>query len=164
MLNGKEMVSRGIITHVPLDNVQQHGIDLNLIEVQRLRGCGLIPKEGKTQLPEYVTIDPIDGVWHLHPGVYSITFEQGCRIPKDTMLLIRQRSSLLRNGGILHSSVFDAGFETSYIGTVMVLHHEVKIEVGARIAQIYNHDCLPVENLYNGQWQNDKQRQNESSK
>ena len=34
----------------------------------------------------------------------------------------------------------------------------VDIEVGSRVAQIYNHQTDPVENLYCGQFQNDKQR------
>ena len=161
MLNGKEIVERGIVTFVPQENVAQHGVDLNLIKVQGFRGTGFIPRpvDQKTTLVEYVDIEPVDNVWHLLPGIYNITFAQGCDIPSDTMLLIRQRSSLLRNGGTLHSSIFDAGFKTTNIGTVMVIHHPIKIEVGARIAQIYNHNCSVVENLYQGQFQNDKQRQ-----
>jgi len=159
MLNGKEIVARGIVTNVPEENIAQHGVDLNLIGVEKMKGVGLIPIKGKTTLPRYEEIVPIEGVWRLEPGVYNITFDQGCKIPNDQMLLIRQRSSLLRNGGSLHSSVFDAGFETTKIGTVMVLFHSVDIEYGARIAQIYNHVTDPVENLYNGQFQQDKQRQ-----
>lgn len=154
MLNGKEMIAKGIITG-PIDpeNVQQHGIDLNLIKVEILYCIGEITKKGKTKLPTYCEVLSKDGFWELDPGVYSITFAQGCNIPSNQMLLIRQRSSLLRNGGVLHSSVFDAGFCTENIGTVMVLNHPVRIEVGARIAQIYNHETSEVENLYNGQFQ-----------
>ena len=46
------------------------------------------------------------------------------------------------------------------MGTVMVVNETIFIEEGARVAQIYFHECTPVgeENLYNGQWQGDKQR------
>lgn len=158
MLNGKEIIERGIITNVPEENVTQHGSDLNLIKVERVVGVGMIPVKGKTILPEYQEVTPIEGVWRLNPGTYNITFAQGCKIPNDVMCLIRQRSSLLRCGGQLHSSVFDAGFETDNIGTFMTLAHPVDIEVGARVAQIYNHATDPVENLYNGQFQKDIQR------
>lgn len=159
MLNGKELVSKNIITKVPLDNVQQHGIDLNVINIIRLYGNGAVHGGSKkTTLGESEIILPVDGYWHLQPGTYEVVFEQGCDIPSDQMLLIRQRSSMLRNGTILHSSVFDAGFKTDNIGTVMIVTIPIYIEVGARIAQIYNHQCTEVENLYNGQWQNDKQR------
>ena len=158
MLNGKEIVIKGIVTNVPEENVAQHGVDVNLIKVERVVGIGLIPVKGKTRLPNYLEVMSIEGVWRLNPGTYNITFAQGCKIPYDQMLLIRQRSSLLRCGGQLHSSVFDAGFETDQIGTFMTLFHPIDIEVGARVAQIYNHQSDPVENLYNGQFQKDIQR------
>ena len=169
MLNGKELVENGIIFgNIEEENIAQHGVDLNLIKIERIVGAGIIPYKGKTQLPKYEQIKPRlvpfesleDEVlsWHLQPGTYSVTFQQGCRIPNNQMLLIRQRSSLLRCGTFLHSSVFDAGFETQNIGTVIVVTLPITIQYNARIAQIYNHECTAVENLYNGQFQNDKQR------
>lgn len=162
-LTGKELVEKGIITGpIGEDNVQQHGVDLNLRIVQRVVGGGVIPLEGKTILASRSEIRPIEIdkklYWQLDSGVYDITFDQGCKIPEDQLLLIRQRSSLLRNGTMLHSSVFDAGFETEQIGTVMHVRVPIAIEVGARIAQIYAHESNIVENLYNGQFQGDKQR------
>lgn len=158
MLNGKEIVERGIVTNVPDENVSMHGVDLNLIKVERVMGIGLIPEKGKTVLPEYQEVIASNGVWRLNPGTYNITFAQGCNIPNDVMCLIRQRSSLLRCGGQLHSSVFDSGFSTKFVGTFMTLFHPIDIEVGARVAQMYNHATTPVENLYAGQWQGDIQR------
>lgn len=166
MLNGKEMIEKGIITGiVPTENIQMHSVDLNLIDVKQLQiPAGLIPKEGKTQLckRETISLTEEDGkkIWHLPEGSYDITFEQGCIIPNDQMLLIRQRSSLLRNGALIVSSIFDSGFQTVQIGTIMIITVPICIEYGARIASIYNHACTPVETLYNGQWQEDRQRNN----
>lgn len=158
MLNSKELLDRKIITNVPDENIAQHGIDLNVIEINLLIGQGIVPTIGKTTLPAKCDMIPENGFWQLHPGTYEVTFSQGCNIPADVMLLIRQRSSLLRNGVILHSSVFDAGFKTDKMGTVILVTIPVIIGYNARIAQIYNHSCTPVENLYDGQFQNDKQR------
>lgn len=161
MYNAKELVDKGIITGpIKEKNVQMHGVDLNLIAVKRVLGGGYIPVLGKTQLGKYEDVELIDGAWHLSPGVYDITFAQGCKIPNDIMMLIRQRSSLLRNGTLLHSSVFDAGFETEQMGTVMTVQCPIIIEEGARVAQIYSHQGTPVEDerLYDGQWQGDKNR------
>ena len=157
MLNSKELIDRKIITNVPPENVAQHGIDLSVIKIEKIDGMGEVLKTG-TVLADYQNVVPVDNKWALVPGIYSVTFDQGCNIPPDQMLLIRQRSSMLRNGATLQSSVFDAGFKTNNIGTVMVVFIPILIEVGARIAQIYNHICTPVENLYDGQFQNDKQR------
>jgi deoxycytidine triphosphate deaminase len=46
------------------------------------------------------------------------------------------------------------------MGTIMIVGVPIFIEKDARVAQMYFHECDEVasENLYNGQWQNDKQR------
>ena len=162
MYNAKELVDKGIVTGPILEkNVQMHGVDLNLVAVKRVLGGGHIPLLGKTVLGSYEDVPVVDGMWKLDPGVYDITFAQGCNIPNDIMMLIRQRSSLLRNGTMLHSSVFDAGFETEQMGTVMTVQLPITIEEGARVAQIYSHKGTPVgeDRLYTGQWQGDKQRE-----
>lgn len=162
MYNAKELVDKGIVTGPILEkNVQMHGVDLNLVAVKRVLGGGHIPLLGKTVLGSYEDVPVVDGMWKLDPGVYDITFAQGCKIPNDIMMLIRQRSSLLRNGTFLHSSVFDAGFETEQMGTVMTVQLPITIEEGARVAQIYSHQGTPVgeDRLYTGQWQGDKQRE-----
>jgi dUTP pyrophosphatase len=167
MLNGRKLVRDNIITKVKEENIAQHGVDLNLIQVQRIVNgrVGRIPVNGKTILVDYEDVPVIDGIWALKTGMYNIVFEQGCNIPPMAMLLIRQRSSLLRNGIIIHSSVFDAGFKTENIGTMMVVNHPIVIEEGARVAQIYEHQCFAIDekDLYgaegkNSQWQNDTQR------
>lgn len=176
-LTGKQLVANEIITGLLdengnlkqeyTDNVQQHGVDLNLIAVSLIDGTnqnGVVPYKGKTVLAQRIPMLLTEGKegdpsgWYLMPGAYDITFAQGCKVPSDKMLLIRQRSSLLRNGTILHSSVFDAGFQTQNIGTVMIVMTPIFIHHNARVAQIYAHNSNEVENLYDGQWQGDKQR------
>jgi len=164
MLNGKEIIEKGIVfNNIEDKNIQQHGVDLNLIEVKQIIGNGKI-RVDKTELPPLAPRPLDNGRWFLEPGVYDITFAQGCKVPKDQMLLIRQRSSLLRCGSIISSSIFDAGFQTENIGCVMVVNVPILIEYKARIAQIYNHQTSEVSNLYDGQFQNDKQRKDEKSK
>ncbi len=170
MKTGKQLLDAGIITgEINEKNVAQHGIDLNVKRIQRMLDVGFIPKDGKTRLVRYSDVeihkDSESNIekWHLEPGAYNVDFVQGCDIPNDKMLLLRQRSSLLRNGTILHSSVFDAGFKTEHMGSVIIVAHPIEIEVGARICQVYAHDSNPVENLYEGQFQGDKQREGEES-
>jgi deoxycytidine triphosphate deaminase len=162
MLNANELVARGIITGpITEDNIAQHGIDLNVIKIFRIAEYeGFIPTKGKTVLPIYEEVSFQDGtsVWRLEPGMYDVVFAQGCDIPSDQMLLIRQRSSLLRCGAFICSNVYDAGFKTDNLGTMLTVIYPISIEFNARIAQIYNHQATPVENLYDGQWQHDSQR------
>jgi deoxycytidine triphosphate deaminase len=178
MLNAKQIINGELLKlEHSKGKAAQVGYDLSLKEVNRIgvsvageantiyadNKIGKVLKD-KTELATYTPVETIQlgGVqgWLLYQGVYDITFHEGCKIPANLVGLIRQRSSLLRNGTVLHSSVFDPGFETEFMGTVMVVNETIFIEDGARVAQIYFHECTPVDsdNLYNGQWQGDAQR------
>ena len=175
MLNAKQIVDEGLLL---LENTKgkpaQVGYDLSLKAVQKvgnkisggvynLSKGGKIGKvlKDKTELTTYTPIESIqlEGTqgWLLHEGVYDITFNEGCKIPDNRVAFIKQRSSLYRNGAIINSPVFDPGFETMYMGTLLYVHETLFIERDARVAQIYFHECEPAEK-YDGQWQNDKQR------
>jgi deoxycytidine triphosphate deaminase len=172
MLNAKQIIDEGLLL---LEHTQgkpsQVGYDLSLKAVNKIgtrigynlfneTAVGKVLKD-KTILTKYTFKDTImlDGVegWLLHDGVYDITFNEGCKIPDNRVAFIKQRSSLYRNGATINSPVFDPGFETEFMGTLLYVHEPIFIEVNARVAQIYFHECNGAE-LYNGQWQNDKQR------
>jgi deoxycytidine triphosphate deaminase len=175
MLNVKQVIDEGLLL---LEHTQgkpaQVGYDLSLKAIQKIgnkigggvynlsRGSkiGKVLKN-KTELTTYTSLDTImldgDEGWLLHEGVYDITFNEGCKIPENRVAFIKQRSSLYRNGAIINSPVFDPGFETEFMGTLVYVYETIFIEKGARVAQIYFHECEPAEK-YDGQWQNDKQR------
>ena len=172
MLNAKQIIDEGLLL---LENAKgkpaQVGYDITLKAVQKIGlkiganayregKIGKVLKD-KTELTEYVpqNIIMLDGVegWLLYDGVYDITFNEGCKIPDNRVAFIKQRSSLYRNGAIINSPVFDPGFETENMGTLLYVHETIFIEKDARVAQIYFHECEPAEK-YDGQWQNDKQR------
>jgi deoxycytidine triphosphate deaminase len=175
MLNVKQIIEEGLLK---LDETKgkpaQVGYDLSLKAVQRIgisvegmanstysdNKIGKVLKD-KTELTTYTPIESIklDGAegWLLYEGVYDITFNEGCKIPDNRVAFIKQRSSLYRNGAIINSPVFDPGFETEFMGTLLYVHETLFIEKDARVAQIYFHECNGAE-LYNGQWQGDKQR------
>ena len=140
----------------------QVGYDLTVKDVKAIRGGILYADE--TQLEPYDQIETMsvqkkDGdhreVWSLKPGIYSVTFEQGCKLDDQTTAFIRQRSSVLRMGGTVTSGVYDPGFEVDEMGGVMTLTKTVVIEKGARLAQIIMFENNSAE-LYDGQWQKDK--------
>jgi len=172
MLNAEQILEQGLIkTELSKGKPAQVGYDLSAKSINAIGkdefnsrpNIGMILKD-KTILNNYTpvktkTIDGVEG-WLLYPGAYDITFHEGCKIAANRVGLIRQRSSLLRNGAIIASSVFDPGFETENMGTIMIVTATIFIEQDARVGQMYFHECDRVaeENLYNGQWQNDKQR------
>jgi deoxycytidine triphosphate deaminase len=167
MLNAQQILDEKLLK---LENTKgkpaQVGYDLSLKSVQIIGSYSNEDKIGrvlkdKTELTTYRPKETtkVDGHigWLLHRGVYDITFNEGCEIPDNRVAFIKQRSSLYRNGAIINSPVFDPGFETEFMGTLVYVYETIFIEKDARVAQIYFHECNGAE-LYNGQWQNDKQR------
>jgi len=169
MLNAQQILDEGLLR---LEHAQgkpaQVGFDLTLKQVNEVGvqsqyenfKIGKVLKD-KTQLTTYkpygmISLEGNTG-WMLYPGVYDITFNEGCKLPSNRVAFIKQRSSLYRNGSIINSPVFDPGFETEFMGTLIYVHRTIFIEENARVAQIYFHECEAAE-LYNGQWQGDKQR------
>ena len=164
-LTGKQIVESGIITNYCEEGVQQQGIDVRLKNIYELfdgcSGCGMVPKKGKTILPLTKMIDcHINDKIILEPGYYEVEFEEACDIPNNMVLNYKTRSSLVRCGAIIHSGQFDAGFKTQNMGAFLHVIRPIILEKGARLAQAIVTESYPVndENLYDGQWQNDKQR------
>ena len=169
MLNAKQILDEGLLKlEHSKGQKSQVGYDLTLKQVNKIgtSTAGMTAKIGKvlkdkTELTNYtpyglMNIDGVNG-WLLYEGVYDITFNEGCKLPENRVAFIKQRSSLYRNGTIINSPVFDPGFETDFMGTLMYVHETIFIEENARVAQIYFHECQSAE-MYNGQWQGDKQR------
>jgi deoxycytidine triphosphate deaminase len=172
MLTAQQILNEGLLK---LEHTKgkpaQVGYDLSLKQVNvigskvdrvnnRPERIGKVLKD-KTELTGYYPypLQNVDGYsgWLLYPGTYDITFNEGCKIPDNRVAFIKQRSSLWRNGTLINSPVFDPGFETEFMGTIMLVTETIFIEENARVAQIYFHECDSAEK-YDGQWQNDKQR------
>jgi len=136
----------------------QVGYDLTLKGVKKING-GIVMSE-KTIVDEYTEITPTKNtndklIFKLEPGTYSLTFEQGVKLPTNRTAFIRHRSSILRCGGIITSGVYDPGFEVDEMGGVLIATQPIIIEKGARVAQIIMFQNMTAE-AYNGQWQKDK--------
>lgn len=136
----------------------QVGYDLTLKEVKQING-GIVMAE-KTILDEYTEVMPTKNangqlIYKLEPGTYSITFEQGVKLPTNRTAFVRHRSSILRCGGIITSGVYDPGFEVDEMGGVLIATKSMIIEKGARVAQIIMFENNTAE-AYDGQWQKNK--------
>ena len=161
-LTGKEILEKGIITGSCPDGLQQQGIDVRVKKITKFlpTSTGHIGLKS-TALPkaqDKVEITPINGVFTLTPGYYELEMEEGCDMKDRYAMTLKTRSSLCRCGSEIVGGQFDAGFKTDSIGCFLRVEFPINIEVGARVAQTLVHESTPVINLYDGQWQNDKQR------
>jgi dUTP pyrophosphatase len=168
-LTGKQIVEREIITGVCSEGIQQQGVDVRVSNIFIVNdswdSSGYIPKTGKTKTPARtpITMVPKEDTyyWCLNPGYYEIEFEEACNLPADCAMYFKTRSSLVRCGADVRSGQFDGGFHTDKMGAFLKVELPIRIEYGARVAQAIVNETYPVDDadLYNGQWQNDKQRQ-----
>lgn len=136
----------------------QVGYDLTLKSVNKITG-GAVTTQATVVAP-YEEVLPIltennKIMYNLSPGSYSLTFEQGVKLPENKTAFIRHRSSILRCGGIITSGVYDPGYEVDEMGGVLIAQQPISIEKGARVAQIIMLENETAE-LYDGQWQKDK--------
>ena len=132
----------------------QVGYDLTLKSIKKVSG-GVVMQD-KTSVADYTEVTPsvnADGkfIFKLEPGTYSLTFEQGCKLPNTMTAFIRHRSSILRCGGIITSGVFDPGFEVDEMGAILIATQPIIIERGSRVAQIIMFENNEAE-AYSGQW------------
>ena len=120
----------------PVDDqqIQPNGVDLTAAKIFSQTEAGRLGRDGKT-VGDRNEIETVDGTFHLEPGAYIVQYGETVRIPDDHIGFIYPRSSLMRNSCMLHTAVWDAGYEGKGEGLLEV-HHEIEIEQGARIAQI----------------------------
>jgi len=165
-LNAKNISSYLVIkdTDKDLGKPAQVGWDLTLADVKQIgAGHHKLTQSGSeidqnAYVPVPLMINPhkeSEKLWILAPGVYSLTFHQGCSLPNHIKAEIVHRSSLLRMGVEIKSAVYDPGFKVERMGAVMIVHNMVSIEYGARVAQILMATTEEAVK-YNGQWQGQK--------
>jgi dUTP pyrophosphatase len=119
--------------------LQTNGFDLTLRTVSLLTSCGKLALDNKNRvISRQSTLNfGADGVLHLEPGSYSITYNEIVHLPKDIMALGLSRSSLLRNGTSLHTAVWDAGY-SGRSESLLVVHNPLglDLEKNARVLQL----------------------------
>jgi dUTP pyrophosphatase len=123
------------LTAVADEQVQPNGVDLTLDTVLAQQAAGRIGVDGKT-VGERRELDTDESnAYSLAPGGYVARYAETVRIPDDHVGFIYPRSSLMRNSCMLHTAVWDAGYEGRGEGLLEV-HHDIELERGARIAQL----------------------------
>lgn len=127
------------VTPLRNDQQQPNGIDLTLARVEEPIDVGRIGRDGKTVgdrqeiHPTEVTDDR--ATYYLPPGAYVVRYGETVHIPEGHVGFIYPRSSLLRNGCMLHTAVWDAGYEGQGEG-LLTVHHDIELQQDARIGQL----------------------------
>jgi len=143
------------VSPVTPEQVQPNGVDLTVDAVFEPVERGRIGRDGK-RIGERARLDPDPdaGAYVLPAGGYVAQYGETIRIPEGHVGFVYPRSSLMRNACMLHTAVWDAGYEGRGEG-LLAVHRDVEIEPGARIAQLVfaeaNHD-----GTYDGSYQGER--------
>ncbi len=137
---------------VDAEQVQPNGVDLRLDTILQPVEVGSISRDGKHIAErEPVETVPFEGSdeaeggaesgsdartgYHLEPGGYVLQYAEPVSIPAEHVGFVLPRSSLMRNGAMLNTAVWDAGYSGRGEGLLQV-HSELRLEQGARVAQL----------------------------
>lgn len=157
-LTGKQIAAEGIVyNYDPEKGIQQQGIDVRVAAIYYLIGDGEVRRNG-TKIPDCCEVMTRGGKWILDPGYYEVKLMEGVDVPNNATLHFKTRSSLVRCGAQVYSGQFDAGFNTEQAGCFIHVMRQICIEKHARIAQAIVFRSDKVDETYDGQFQNDKQR------
>lgn len=143
------------------EQVQPNGVDLRLEEICTFEGPGTITRDGKRigerePLPT-TTLETSEGDrigYRLEPGGYVLKYEERVSIPEGHLGFVLPRSSLMRNGAMLNTAVWDAGYTGRGEGLLQV-HADLELERGARIAQLVLASA-DHEGTYQGSYQGER--------
>nr|WP_248898000.1 deoxyuridine 5'-triphosphate nucleotidohydrolase [Haloplanus sp. XH21] len=132
------------------DQVQPNGVDLTADAVFEITERGRIGRDDK-RIGDREEIQPDGDAYVLDPGGYVLRYGETVHIPEGHVGFVYPRSSLMRNGCMLHTAVWDAGYEGRGEG-LLVVHHPVEIEPDARVAQLVFAEA-DHEGTYDGSYQ-----------
>jgi dUTP pyrophosphatase len=136
--------------------LQTNGFDLSLRTVSLFTSCGKLALDNRNRIiSQQEDLEfGANGVLHLAPGAYSITYNEIVHLPKDVMALGLSRSSLLRCGASLHTAVWDAGY-SGRSESLLVVHNPngLELEKDARVLQLVFSKLTGKSEGYNGIYQ-----------
>jgi len=143
--------------------LQPAGFDLSLREVHSLKGEGAIDfSNNERVIARTIPLtDDIHGWFTLAQGCYMIVYNEVVRMPLNLVALARTRSSLLRNGAVVETAVWDPGYQ-GRSSSLLVVHnpHGIRLKRDARVAQLVFFGVDEVGKGYSGAFQRERIDQN----
>jgi dUTP pyrophosphatase len=136
--------------------LQSASFDLTLDEIFLLKSSASIDFSNKErEIPKYEKIEFKDEWVLLNKGIYLISFNEIVNIPKDLIAFVRPRSSLVRSGATIFSSLWDPGYSGKSNCLLVVLNENgIKIKKNARVAQmVFLKLSSPTNKMYEGIYQ-----------
>jgi dUTP pyrophosphatase len=120
------------------NQVQPAGIDLTVNKILIFKNAGVIDFDNtKRKIAETEEIELSERLILLKKGSYKVIFNEIIKIPPNVVGLAWPRSTLLRNGASIFTSVWDPGYEGRSESLLVVFNDNgLYITKNAKIAQL----------------------------
>lgn len=133
----KRIKKENLVENFLLENVQGSGVDFRIGELFEVTSPAFLG-ENERELPYLKIVEAKNNVFFLEPEKYYLlkTMEK-VNMPADLVAFIFNRSSLFRCGASIRSAIIDPGYKGELtVGIKNESNFEIKIEKGARVAQV----------------------------
>lgn len=140
------------LSNISQDCVQQAAVDIRLENVWRMEGEFVINEDNKQHRSTVMLECDDDGYYHLQPGSYEISFDHDISIGQDEAALVITRSTLVRNGLLCASGLWDPGFVGRGGCCLHVNGGPARIKKGTRVAQFVVWKTLNPQGEYDGDY------------
>lgn len=137
------------------DQIQPNGIDFTLAKVEKIIGKATIDFDNSKREISKTEEIKFDEFVDLEKGIYKVTFNEITNMPLNIGSIAKTRSSLMRSGVLIHTSVWDAGYSGKGHGMMEVQNPEgIRLYKNAKIIQMvfFELDKQTIEG-YNGIYQ-----------
>lgn len=147
--------SKSTITNVQPMDIQPNAVDLRISSVHRITGAPFIFSEHDKIHRDVIPVPPTpDGWFELSEGIYDVVMENTVSIADGECGWVVPRSTLIRNGLLLSTGLYDSGY-SGIVGAALRVNSWTKILKGTRIGQfvLFKAEAL---NSYDGSYGKDK--------
>jgi deoxycytidine triphosphate deaminase len=145
-INPKQAISKGWLRNVDEKFIQPNAIDIPVTELYEVNSETVFElysnkkqhrKRTKVKLQNNgpPTGVPIPDMWTIANKVYDWTSEVYVEVPEGYVGWLHTRSTLNRNGLLVHSGLYDSGFKGHVCGMLYNNGGEAKLQPGACFAQ-----------------------------
>jgi len=144
--------STTLLSNIDEDCVQQAAVDLRLENIWEMHGEFLIDEEKKQHRQTSKLTPDEEGYYNLAPGSYEVSFDHDISIGADEAALVITRSTLVRNGILMASGLWDPKFVGRGGCCMHVNGGPMRIKVGTRIGQFVTWKVLNAQGEYDGSY------------
>lgn len=143
----------------PEIQVQPNSLEMTVSSVMKINGTGAIDFDNsERRIPDSKKLEFDENGWiNLSKGIYKVIFNEIVNIPENVGAIARPRSTLVRSGVTLGTTVWDSGYR-GRSECLLVVHNPegFLLKKNARIIQLlFFKTEKNVENTYSGIYMNE---------